>query len=147
MVGKFSVTHFRNQFTYLLPILLLVILFVNLSAGQREQRRCFSCRSRTNLGDCRYVFRFTHPGGILYIHHLFCRQFLPFILFDNKSVKLSPGSRPTRKSLDSLYNCTALQKEKLFSLVEMLFLFIVFPTFSSYNKTLNKTVQELSKGQ
>ena len=53
-----------NHYFYLFAVLLLVIIFtLDICTGQ--QRRCFSCRSRTNLGDCRDPFYVTGNSSTL----------------------------------------------------------------------------------
>ena len=44
---------------------ILFITFLNLPFCSGQQRRCFSCRSRTNLGDCRDPFYVTGNSSTL----------------------------------------------------------------------------------
>ena len=54
----------RNHHFYLFVLLLVIVIFtLDICAGQ--QRRCFSCRSRTNLGDCRDPFYVTGNSSTL----------------------------------------------------------------------------------
>ena len=60
-MAETNVTNLKNILLYYL--FFLIVLNLPFCSGQ--QRRCFSCRSRTNLGDCRDPFYVTGNSSTL----------------------------------------------------------------------------------